>query len=121
MEFLEGHINAVVLVQKVLWVGNFPINLVQSCLDVISYSEPLGTNEMKEGLGWDVDCGGFGFGSGLARGSRVVGGGSCARGPSSDDTVGREKRVAIRVCAPSRAVDMRYSSSSALLQRLSAQ
>lgn len=51
--------------------------------------------------------GGFGFGKGFARGSSVVGAGSLATGPSSDDVVGREKRDAIRVCMPSLAVDIR--------------
>lgn len=58
--------------------------------------------------------GGFGLGRGLARGSCVVGGGRCANGPSSVEVVGREKSEAMRVCTPSRAVDMRYSSRSAL-------
>lgn len=58
--------------------------------------------------------GGLGFGSGFARGRSVVGVGSCARGPSADDVVGREKREAMRVWTPSRAVDIRYSSMSAL-------
>jgi hypothetical protein len=47
--------------------------------------------------------GGFGFGSGFARGSCVVGAGSCPRGPSGDETVGREKSEAMRSWTPSRA------------------
>jgi hypothetical protein len=54
--------------------------------------------------------GGLGFGSGFARGSWVVGGGSCANGPSGEERVGREKRVASKACVPVVATDSRYSS-----------
>lgn len=47
------------------------------------------------------------MGSGFVLGNCVVGGGSCASGPSGDDVVGSEKRAAMSVCTPSRAVDMR--------------
>lgn len=54
--------------------------------------------------------GGLGFGSGLARGSCVVGAGSWASEPSGDGWVGRAWRAAINAWMPSRAVDFRYSS-----------
>ena len=40
--------------------------------------------------------GGLGFGSLFARGSCVVGVGSCPRGPSGEEIVGREKSEAMR-------------------------
>lgn len=58
--------------------------------------------------------GGLGFGSGFDRGSWVVGGGSWARGPSSEEVVGREKSEARRTWMPSRAVDWRHSSRFSL-------
>lgn len=48
-----------------------------------------------------------------------MGGGSCARGPSGDGLVGREKRDATRACTPSLATDCRYSSRFALVDRCS--
>ena len=56
--------------------------------------------------------GGLGFGSGLARGSCVVGAGSCPRGPSGEDCVGREKSAATSSWTLSRAFAWRYASRS---------
>lgn len=44
----------------------------------------------------------------------MVGGGSCASGPSGEGCVGRVKSAARRVCAPSRASDCKWASRSAL-------
>jgi hypothetical protein len=57
---------------------------------------------------------GLGLGRGFARGRSVVGGGSCAAGPSGDGCVGSVKRVLRRDWTPSRAVDWRYDSRSSL-------
>jgi hypothetical protein len=54
--------------------------------------------------------GGLGLGRGFSLGRGVVGGGSCARGPSAEGSVGRAKSVAMRDCTLSRAVVMRCSS-----------
>lgn len=59
---------------------------------------------------------GLGLGRGLARGRGVVGAGSWATGPSSEEVVGREKSDAMSAWAPSRATEVRYSSRSALVR-----
>jgi hypothetical protein len=55
MQFLQPNVDGRALLEKMLWEGNFPINLAQASLDVVGHGEPLGAHKVKKNLHRHVD------------------------------------------------------------------